>query len=98
MSFVAADGKRVFLFLNIDPQGVVIGWEGQGCYFYDGARSLNRFQLVAAGFDGIVAPTLVAIVNGIISDVSRERQSRTAAIPQRLITAERRMAPSGQED
>lgn len=70
VTMVAPDGRHLVIARGsnvgkMSPPCVFIAFEGEGAFFWDGTRPLNKFQLAKAGFEFTIADTLANMLNRV---------------------------------
>jgi hypothetical protein len=61
-------GKHV----GIEQVGIMVAWEGEGCFFWKGARPINKFQIIAKGFTMGPAVILAKILTDMVNAETAE--------------------------
>jgi hypothetical protein len=65
-----AKGRRLFVVLSsqlsVEEKGLLLAYEGEGCFFFTLDRPLNTFRLVQGGFSFSVAEWLANLINDIV--------------------------------
>ncbi len=75
-AFKDPDGSHVCVAtgsaVGIDEVGLLVSWEGQGCFFWKAKRPLNKFQIIQKGFALGPAETLSKLLMSILGKAEPE--------------------------